>query len=101
MRLLLHYSSEYDAGAGECGRPDNNDHHHNNKYNNNGRNRYNQHNDNDGYQHCVNISEKVLHEQYGLAKDQPVRFDYQLDVRRFPDQAEQGVIRFQAAGVTT
>jgi len=57
--------------------------------------------DNDGYQHCVNLTEQDLHNKYGLPKDQPVRFNYQLDVRRFPDQAEQGVIRFQAANVTT
>jgi hypothetical protein len=49
----------------------------------------------------VNLTEQDLHKKYHLASDQPVRFNYQLDVRRFPDQAEQGVIRFQAAGVTT
>lgn len=54
---------------------------------------------NDGYQRCVNISETDFKEKYnGEIKH---RFDYDLDVSRFPDQAEQAVVQFKAAGVTT
>ena len=55
--------------------------------------------DNDGYQHCVKISEKVLEEDYKQPK--PVRYNYQLDISRFPDQAAQAIVQFKAAGVTT
>lgn len=55
--------------------------------------------DNDGYQHCVRLNEKKLKEDYGATVAR--RFNYQLDVARFPDQAAQAVPQFQAAGVTT
>ena len=55
--------------------------------------------DNDGYQHCVRLNEKKLKEDYGA--EVAHRFNYQLDVARFPDQAAQAVPQFQAAGVTT
>jgi hypothetical protein len=55
--------------------------------------------DNDGYQRCVNISENDLKKKYGGSISH--RIDYQLDVTRFPDQAEQAVLQFKAAGITT
>lgn len=55
--------------------------------------------DNDGYQRCVNLSETKLKKEYGGEITE--RVDYQLDVSRFPDQAEQAVLKFKAAGVTT
>jgi hypothetical protein len=55
--------------------------------------------DNDGYQHCVKLNEKKLKDDYGATVAR--RFNYQLDVARFPDQAAQAVPQFQAAGVTT
>jgi hypothetical protein len=55
--------------------------------------------DNDGYQYCVRLNEKKLKDDYGATVAR--RFNYQLDVARFPDQAAQAVPQFQAAGVTT
>ncbi len=55
--------------------------------------------DNDGYQHCVQISEDVFAQEYnGEIKS---RYNYQLDLSRFPDQAAQAAVQFKAAGVTT
>jgi hypothetical protein len=55
--------------------------------------------DNDGYQRCVDISEKDLNNKYhGKIKH---RYDYLLDVARFPDQARSAVLQFKQAGVTT
>ncbi len=55
--------------------------------------------DNDGYQRCVNISESDLKNKYGGKIEH--RFDYALEVQRFPDQARQAVLQFKQAGVTT
>lgn len=55
--------------------------------------------DNDEYQHCVKIMNRIVKEKYG-GKD-PEAYNYQLDVSRFPDQAAQGMLQFKAAGVTT
>jgi hypothetical protein len=55
--------------------------------------------DNDEYQHCVRISEEVLEKEYG--GEITSRYDYQLDLARFPDQAQAGIVQFKAAGVTT
>ena len=55
--------------------------------------------DNDEYQHCVKISEDVLERDYG--GEVTSRYDYQLDLSRFPDQAAQGIVQFKASGVTT
>jgi hypothetical protein len=55
--------------------------------------------DNDGYQRCVNIGETEFKKNYNGKITH--RFDYQLDVSRFPDQAAQAVVQFKAAGVTT
>ena len=54
--------------------------------------------DNDGYQRCVNISETDFKKYGGTIKH---RFDYELDVSKFPQQAEQAVVQFKAEGVTT
>lgn len=56
--------------------------------------------DNDGYQHCTNLTEKNLREKYGV-KDMGERYNYQLDVSRFPDQAAAATVQFAANGVTT
>jgi hypothetical protein len=55
--------------------------------------------DNDGYQRCVNISETTLKRDYGGTIKS--RVNYQLDVSRFPDQAETAVVKFKSDGVTT
>ena len=55
--------------------------------------------DNDGYQHCVNISEHEFKTKYGGTIKH--RYNYVLDVARFPDQAAQAAVQFQSAGVTT
>ncbi|MEX2395092.1 MAG: hypothetical protein WD826_11500, partial [Actinomycetota bacterium] len=55
--------------------------------------------DNDGYQSCVDLFEKTLEKDYGGKVKH--RFDYVLDVARFPDQARQATIQFQAAGVNS
>lgn len=56
--------------------------------------------DNDGYQRCVQITRNELKTKYGV-KDPGPRYDYQLDISRFPDQAAQAAVQFSAAGVTT
>ena len=54
---------------------------------------------NDAYQRCTAATEKDLHDNYGAQK--PDRFNYVLDVSRFPDQASQAIVQFHAAGDTT
>lgn len=56
--------------------------------------------DNDGYQSCVNITERELKTKYGVA-DTGQRYNYQLDVSRFPDQAASAAVQFSSNGVTT
>ena len=55
--------------------------------------------DNDGYQQCVKRTEQEVRSKYGL--EPGPRYNYQLDVSRFPDQAAQAVVQFRSAGVTT
>ena len=55
--------------------------------------------DNDGYQRCVNRTEAEARSKYGISPGP--RYNYQLDVSRFPDQAAQAVVQFRSAGVTT
>ncbi len=55
--------------------------------------------DNDEYQRCVALSNKILAEKYGAEK--PEQYNYVLDVSRFPDQAAQAAVQFNARGVTT
>ena len=54
--------------------------------------------DNDGYQTCVGIFRGEM-KKYGV--EPGPKYDYQLDVSRFPDQAAQASVQFSAAGVTT
>lgn len=54
---------------------------------------------NDEYQHCVDITERVGQEQYGIPPSS--RYNYTLDVSRFPDEAARGVVQFKADGATT
>jgi hypothetical protein len=58
--------------------------------------------ENPGYQHCVNIGLDDLHRKYGGPQPKAItRYDYQLDVTKFPQEAEQAVIKFHSQGVTT
>jgi hypothetical protein len=54
--------------------------------------------DNDGYQRCVGIFRGEM-KKYGV--EPGPKYDYQLDISRFPDQAAQASVQFAAAGVTT
>lgn len=54
---------------------------------------------NDEYQYCVDITERVGAEQYGT--ESTSRYNYTLDVSRFPDEAARGVVQFKADGATT
>jgi len=55
--------------------------------------------DNDGFQQCVQITRNEIKNKYN--GDPGPRYDYQLDISRFPDQAAQAAVQFSAAGVTT
>jgi hypothetical protein len=54
---------------------------------------------NPGYQRCVNLSAQDLKNKYGGTVKS--RFDYTLDISRFPDQAAEAVLQFKRDGVTT
>ena len=54
---------------------------------------------NDEYQHCVDINGKALKSEYGI--DVASRYNYTLDVSRFPDEAARGAVQFKADGATT
>lgn len=54
---------------------------------------------NDEYQHCVDITEQVGKAEYGVPPSS--RYNYTLDVSRFPDEAARGVVQFKADGATT
>jgi hypothetical protein len=55
--------------------------------------------DNDQYSHCVDIALREGKEKYNgkIAS----RYDYQLDIQRFPDEAAKAIVQFNAAKVTT
>ena len=55
--------------------------------------------DNDQYQHCVNIAERVGRERYNSRIAS--RYNYILDVSRFPDEAAKAIVQFNADGVTS
>jgi hypothetical protein len=55
--------------------------------------------DNDGYQSCVNIAERKMQSDYGIPKGP--RYNYQLDVSRFPSQAAEAIVKFKAENATT
>jgi hypothetical protein len=56
--------------------------------------------DNDGYQHCNEITKRKMKEEWGV-KDTGPQYNYVLDISRFPDQAAQASVQFSTAGVTT
>jgi hypothetical protein len=56
---------------------------------------------NDQYQHCVKISEDELRTKYGVDPDESSRYNYPLDIQRWPDEAARAVVQFNADGVTT
>jgi hypothetical protein len=55
--------------------------------------------DNDEYQRCAKRTEDLLQSEYGVAPGG--RYNYQLDISRFQQQAHEAVVQFKAAGVTT
>jgi hypothetical protein len=55
---------------------------------------------NDAYQRCTDTYEKDMKTEYGV-KDTGSRYNYVLDVSRFPDQASQAIVQFHAAGATS
>ncbi len=54
---------------------------------------------NDEYQYCVQVTENLVTSRYGMKKGS--RYNYTLDISRFPDEAAKGAIQFKAAGATT
>lgn len=57
--------------------------------------------DNDQYQHCVKISERELKSKYNVDPEDGSRYDYPLDIQRWPDEAARAAVQFNADGVTT
>jgi hypothetical protein len=55
---------------------------------------------NDEYQHCVDITERES-ERMGHGDANVSRYNYTLDVSRFPDEAARGIVQFKADGATT
>lgn len=56
---------------------------------------------NDQYQHCVRISERELRTKYGVDPSKGSRYNYPLDIQRWPDEAARAIVQFHADGVTT
>jgi hypothetical protein len=56
---------------------------------------------NDGYQHCVDISENDLKTKYNTPICSGCRYDYTLDVSQFPSEAARGVTQFSANHVSS
>ncbi len=54
---------------------------------------------NDAYQRCTNNTQRMMTERYGAPES--VRYNYTLDVSRFPDEAARAVVQFRQAGVTS
>ena len=55
--------------------------------------------DNDGYQQCVALTEREGKQKYDV--EPGPRYNYQLDVSRFPDQAAQAIVQFKSENATT
>jgi hypothetical protein len=55
---------------------------------------------NDEYQHCVDITEAEA-KRMGHGDSNVSRYNYTLDVSRFPDEAARGIVQFKADGATT
>lgn len=54
---------------------------------------------NDEYQYCVDVNLAALKRDYGIESSS--RYNYTLDVSRFPDEAARGAVQFKADGATT
>lgn len=54
---------------------------------------------NDQYQHCVNLGDRVMKEQYNF--EFKSRYNYSLDITRFADEAARAIVQFSADRVTT
>ena len=54
---------------------------------------------NDQYQYCVNLGDRLLKEQYNFSFKS--RYNYQLDITRFADEAARAIVQFSADRVTT
>jgi hypothetical protein len=55
--------------------------------------------ENDQYSHCVDIAEREGKEKYNA--EIASRYNYQLDIQRFPDEAAKAIVQFSADRVTT
>ncbi|MBA3654622.1 MAG: hypothetical protein H0W70_10565 [Actinobacteria bacterium] len=55
--------------------------------------------DNDGYQHCTDLTQEDLKTKYNTTVEP--RYSYALDVSQFPSEAARGIVQFQAAKVST
>ncbi len=55
---------------------------------------------NDEYQYCTDVTEASLEKQ-GVGKESRSRYNYTLDISRFPDEASRGIIKFASENVTT
>ncbi len=56
---------------------------------------------NDQYQRCVKISEDDMRNKYGVNPEDGSRYNYPLDIQRWPDEAARAIVQFHADGVTT
>ena len=54
---------------------------------------------NDQYQHCVDLGDRVLKQQYNY--EFKSRYNYALDITRFADEAARAIVQFSADRVTS
>lgn len=54
---------------------------------------------NDEYQHCLNLMERELRTKYNGTIGH--RYNYALDVSRFPDEATRAIVQFRAENITS
>ena len=54
---------------------------------------------NDEYQRCADVTDDVLRRDFGIEPGS--RYNYTLDVSRFPDEAARGVVQFKSDGATS
>jgi hypothetical protein len=55
---------------------------------------------NDEYQYCTDVTEQALQKQ-GIGPESRSRYNYVLDISRFPDEAARAAIKFASDNVTT
>ena len=55
---------------------------------------------NDEYQYCTDVTEQALQKQ-GVGPESRSRYNYVLDISRFPDEAARAAIKFASENVTT